>query len=60
MVIKFFNEDGDTIREIEENIHKSTMYLSAKSIYVNTTLYDVVDAVVDLDDEQIQISLEER
>ena len=60
MKIKFFNQDGDTVREIEENIHTSTMYLSAKSIYINTTLYDVIDTVVDLDDEQIQISLEER
>jgi len=63
MNIKIFvtiDSDSELLVEKEENIHTSNMYLSAKSIYHNYELYDVMESVLDTDKNQIQITVEKR
>ena len=63
MRIKYFVQDGENnelLQEHDRNIHVSTMILSAKSLYIDHLLYDVIESVFSFDDDEIQITLIQR
>lgn len=60
MRVEFFNGDGDKKYESEVDIQTATMYLSAKSIYMDFCLHDVTESTLSIEDNRIQIVIEER
>jgi len=63
MLIKYFVQDGDDnelLQEHNKNIHVSAMILSAKSLQIENVMYDVIESVLCLEDDEIQITIKER
>ena len=63
MKIKIFKQlfdENKLIMEEDTNIHNSNMYLSAKSIFHDDVLYDVLESVLNIKGQEIQITVEER
>lgn len=63
MKVKIFvviDDESELLTEKEENIHSSNMYLSTKSIYHSSELYDVVESILDIDKPEIQITVNRR
>ena len=52
--------ESEKLVEKEESIHTANLYLSAKSIYFDYELYDVIENVLSVDKSEIQITVEKR